>query len=97
MEGSGKMLVTAVGLNSQTGIIYQLLGAAKEEKQSKDKIKKNKEKGILILFSSNIEGTLIFKILLFKNNFFSKFIPKLKHTKVKRFILNICCICFIIC
>lgn len=29
MEGSGKMLVTAVGVNSQTGIIMTLLGAAK--------------------------------------------------------------------
>lgn len=29
MEGSGKMLVTAVGVNSQTGIIMMLLGAAK--------------------------------------------------------------------
>jgi hypothetical protein len=26
MEGSGKMLVTAVGLNSQSGIIFSLLG-----------------------------------------------------------------------
>lgn len=31
MEGSGKMLVTAVGINSQAGIIFTLLGAAKEE------------------------------------------------------------------
>ncbi|TMS39299.1 hypothetical protein L596_005847 [Steinernema carpocapsae] len=29
MEGSGKMLVTGVGVNSQTGIIMTLLGAAK--------------------------------------------------------------------
>lgn len=29
MEGSGKMLVSAVGVNSQTGIIMTLLGAAK--------------------------------------------------------------------
>ncbi|TMS39882.1 hypothetical protein L596_006341 [Steinernema carpocapsae] len=29
MEGSGKMVVTAVGVNSQTGIIMTLLGAAK--------------------------------------------------------------------
>jgi len=27
MEGSGKMVVTAVGLNSQSGIIFALLGA----------------------------------------------------------------------
>ncbi|VDK89569.1 unnamed protein product [Litomosoides sigmodontis] len=29
MEGSGKMVITAVGMNSQTGIIMTLLGAAK--------------------------------------------------------------------
>lgn len=31
MEGSGKMVVTAVGLNSQSGIIFALLGATAEE------------------------------------------------------------------
>uniref|UniRef100_A0A8C7U0I6 Calcium-transporting ATPase n=1 Tax=Oncorhynchus mykiss TaxID=8022 RepID=A0A8C7U0I6_ONCMY len=31
MEGSGKMLVTAVGENSQTGIIFALLGASEED------------------------------------------------------------------
>ncbi|XP_039264361.1 plasma membrane calcium-transporting ATPase 2-like isoform X2 [Styela clava] len=36
MEGSGKMLVTAVGVNSQTGIIFSLLGASEESKK-KDK------------------------------------------------------------
>uniref|UniRef100_H3C883 Calcium-transporting ATPase n=1 Tax=Tetraodon nigroviridis TaxID=99883 RepID=H3C883_TETNG len=30
MEGSGKMVVTAVGVNSQTGIIFTLLGASEE-------------------------------------------------------------------
>lgn len=35
MEGSGRFLVTAVGLNSQTGIIMSLLGAAKEKKNEK--------------------------------------------------------------
>ncbi|XP_047540844.1 plasma membrane calcium-transporting ATPase 2 isoform X4 [Vanessa atalanta] len=37
MEGSGKMLVTAVGVNSQAGIIFTLLGAAvdKQEKEIK--------------------------------------------------------------
>lgn len=28
MEGSGKMVVAAVGINSQTGIIFSLLGAS---------------------------------------------------------------------
>ena len=29
MEGSGRMVVTAVGLNSQSGIIFQLLTGVK--------------------------------------------------------------------
>ncbi|XP_062977268.1 plasma membrane calcium-transporting ATPase 2 isoform X2 [Elgaria multicarinata webbii] len=37
MEGSGKMLVTAVGVNSQTGIIFTLLGAGEEGEEKKDK------------------------------------------------------------
>ncbi|KAF1403225.1 UNVERIFIED_CONTAM: Plasma membrane calcium-transporting ATPase 1, partial [Eudyptes pachyrhynchus] len=35
MEGSGKMVVTAVGVNSQTGIIFTLLGAGGEEEEEK--------------------------------------------------------------
>uniref|UniRef100_A0A8C7MVH2 Calcium-transporting ATPase n=1 Tax=Oncorhynchus kisutch TaxID=8019 RepID=A0A8C7MVH2_ONCKI len=31
MEGSGKILITAVGVNSQTGIIFTLLGAGEDE------------------------------------------------------------------
>ncbi|XP_072945770.1 plasma membrane calcium-transporting ATPase 2 isoform X3 [Epargyreus clarus] len=50
MEGSGKMLVTAVGVNSQAGIIFTLLGAAvdkqeKEIKQMKKEAKKQQKKG----------------------------------------------------
>ncbi|XP_054664604.1 plasma membrane calcium-transporting ATPase 3 isoform X4 [Grus americana] len=41
MEGSGKMVVTAVGVNSQTGIIFTLLGAGGEEEEEK-KEKKGK-------------------------------------------------------
>lgn len=50
MEGSGKMVVTAVGVNSQTGIIFTLLGASEEgdgdseEKAERDKRKKEKKK-----------------------------------------------------
>lgn len=45
MEGSGKMLVTAVGVNSQAGIIFTLLGAAVDEQEAE--IKKMK-KGTLV-------------------------------------------------
>ncbi|KAM3610105.1 uncharacterized protein V6R79_025435 [Siganus canaliculatus] len=53
MEGSGKMVVTAVGVNSQTGIIFTLLSAGedgdgdkkKEERKKKEKkSKKTKNK-----------------------------------------------------
>ncbi|XP_054717080.1 LOW QUALITY PROTEIN: plasma membrane calcium-transporting ATPase 2-like [Uloborus diversus] len=37
MEGSGKMVVAAVGPNSQAGIIFTLLGAAKSEEHSGQK------------------------------------------------------------
>lgn len=44
MEGSGRMLVTAVGVNSQTGIIFTLLGAGDVEEDGKEKKGKwNKE------------------------------------------------------
>lgn len=41
MEGSGKMVVSAVGLNSQTGIIFTLLGASENDEEKK--VKKSKE------------------------------------------------------
>ncbi|XP_026990857.1 plasma membrane calcium-transporting ATPase 1b [Tachysurus fulvidraco] len=48
MEGSGRILVTAVGLNSQTGIIFALLGAGDDEgvdeKERKKKKKEEKKK-----------------------------------------------------
>ncbi|CAB3385776.1 Hypothetical predicted protein [Cloeon dipterum] len=43
MEGSGKMLVTAVGVNSQAGIIFTLLGAAVDEQEAEAKKRKKGE------------------------------------------------------
>jgi len=49
MEGCGRMLVTAVGVNSQAGIIFCLLGATTEDsdekKEKKPKKKKSKTPG----------------------------------------------------
>ena len=42
MEGSGKMLVCAVGINSQAGIIMSLLGAAVEDVENQEKERKKK-------------------------------------------------------
>lgn len=58
MEGSGKMVVVAVGVNSQAGIIFTLLGAAQEEK-SKDK-KKSKDEGICRI-ASEAGSSLLFR------------------------------------
>jgi len=33
MEGSGKMVVVAVGVNSQSGIIFALLGASQDAEE----------------------------------------------------------------
>uniref|UniRef100_A0A8C5T1G6 Calcium-transporting ATPase n=1 Tax=Laticauda laticaudata TaxID=8630 RepID=A0A8C5T1G6_LATLA len=41
MEGSGRMVVTAVGINSQTGIIFTLLGASEGDEEKKAKKGKN--------------------------------------------------------
>ncbi|XP_042195747.1 plasma membrane calcium-transporting ATPase 2 isoform X5 [Callorhinchus milii] len=43
MEGSGRMVVTAVGVNSQTGIIFTLLGASSEEEEKKEKKAKKQD------------------------------------------------------
>ncbi|XP_059687072.1 plasma membrane calcium-transporting ATPase 4 isoform X13 [Gavia stellata] len=46
MEGSGRMVVTAVGINSQTGIIFTLLGAGEGDEEKKvKKGKKSKKTG----------------------------------------------------
>lgn len=44
MEGSGRMVVSAVGLNSQTGIIFTLLGASENDEEKKVKKSKTPEK-----------------------------------------------------
>lgn len=50
MEGSGKMIVTAVGVNSQAGIIFTLLGAAVDEQE--EVIKKMKKGMWQFVFSN---------------------------------------------
>ncbi|XP_060087384.1 plasma membrane calcium-transporting ATPase 4 isoform X4 [Heteronotia binoei] len=43
MEGSGRMVVTAVGINSQTGIIFTLLGAGEGDEEKKIKKAKTQD------------------------------------------------------
>ncbi|XP_061491134.1 plasma membrane calcium-transporting ATPase 1-like [Rhineura floridana] len=45
MEGSGKMVITAVGMNSQTGIILALLGVGEDNKKANQTDKKHKKLG----------------------------------------------------
>ncbi|XP_056300703.1 plasma membrane calcium-transporting ATPase 1-like [Pseudoliparis swirei] len=68
MEGSGKMLVTAVGENSQSGIIFKLLAAGKDggadaeekakkaKKKEKEKKKKKDKKGANLVQNFNEDG-----------------------------------------
>lgn len=49
MEGSGKMLVLAVGEHSQTGMIFKLLGATKEEDGDEKKTVKNKKESMCMI------------------------------------------------
>ncbi|MGH0124650.1 UNVERIFIED_CONTAM: hypothetical protein FKN15_036723 [Acipenser sinensis] len=44
MEGSGRMVVTAVGVNSQSGIIFTLLGAGEGEEEEEEKKEKKAKK-----------------------------------------------------
>lgn len=56
MEGSGKMVVTAVGVNSQAGIIFTLLGAAVDEQEQAIKKMKKGELAVdvSLLFSNSL-------------------------------------------
>ena len=47
MEGSGKVVVTAVGINSQAGIIFTLLGAVEDAANKEDKKRKKEGKNII--------------------------------------------------
>ncbi|KAF4531643.1 hypothetical protein B566_EDAN006574 [Ephemera danica] len=52
MEGSARMLVTAVGINSKAGIIYTLLGATQDKKKGK----KEDESSNSSTFGGSTEG-----------------------------------------
>jgi magnesium-transporting ATPase (P-type) len=66
MEGSGKFLVTAVGVNSQSGIIFTLLGQANKDDAPPPPKKSSKEGRMYYLlklcihFLSKQSKTLIF-------------------------------------
>lgn len=72
MEGSGKMLVTAVGINSQAGIIFTLLGAAVD--QQEEEMKKQRKGKLLDLVQTlcSYKNTFL-KIVYFFTLLFLKF------------------------
>jgi len=55
MEGSGKMLVLAVGEHSQTGMIFKLLGAAKEDEQNEKKTTNKKKENSAAAASADVD------------------------------------------
>lgn len=67
MEGSGKMVVAAVGVNSQAGIIFTLLGAAVDEHEAEEKKRKKGERprhffiAVYKLYSHILADRVIFK------------------------------------
>ena len=50
MEGSGKMLVLAVGEHSQTGMIFKLLGATKEDEEGDKKGGDHKKESMYTIY-----------------------------------------------
>uniref|UniRef100_A0A8C3KIK8 Calcium-transporting ATPase n=1 Tax=Calidris pygmaea TaxID=425635 RepID=A0A8C3KIK8_9CHAR len=58
MEGSGRMVVTAVGINSQTGIIFTLLGAGEGDEEKK--VKKGEDiSGALESYTKTQDGVAL--------------------------------------
>lgn len=80
MEGSGRMVVTAVGVNSQTGIIFTLLGAGTEEEE-----KKEKKGQLLVLINHLLFINLLHRI------FFSAVILRLLRY-LSFFLFGQCCL-----
>ncbi len=58
MEGSGKMVVAAVGVNSQAGIIFALLGATQDDKKD---AKENDGKSVFVSPLSALQTDREFK------------------------------------
>uniref|UniRef100_A0A8C7YE30 Calcium-transporting ATPase n=1 Tax=Oryzias sinensis TaxID=183150 RepID=A0A8C7YE30_9TELE len=66
MEGSGRMVVSAVGLNSQTGIIFTLLGASEHDEEKKVKKSKKRKPGLCSKKThSNVSSLCLFSTGLF--------------------------------
>ena len=58
MEGTGKVIVTAVGVNSQAGIIFTLLGAVEDAASEEDK-KRQKKGNVILIHGSFYKATFL--------------------------------------
>ncbi|XP_026474494.1 plasma membrane calcium-transporting ATPase 2 isoform X4 [Ctenocephalides felis] len=88
MEGSGKMLVTAVGVNSQAGIIFTLLGAAVDQQEQEiKKMKKGDEEAGPVTGNSHLSSPAQTKTALqeveHENHVESAPVPSEGHKKEK--------------
>ncbi|XP_040596954.1 plasma membrane calcium-transporting ATPase 4-like, partial [Mesocricetus auratus] len=61
MEGSGWMVVTAVGINSQTGVIFTLLGASEEDEKENKKRAKTQDGAALAIQPLNSQEDIDFE------------------------------------
>lgn len=78
MEGSGRMVVTAVGINSQAGIIFTLLGAAADQQEADAKQRK---KGDTLAASALLLLLFFFSLLTrFPSIRPPKFVIRVEHT-----------------
>ena len=57
MEGTGKVIVTAVGVNSQAGIIFTLLGAVEDAASEEDKKRQKKGNNVILIHESFFKAT----------------------------------------
>lgn len=76
MEGSGKMLVTAVGINSQAGIIFTLLGAAVDQQEEEIK-KQRKGKVFNFVITGYSYKNIFLLVIYFITSLFIKYETKI--------------------
>lgn len=66
MEGTGKMVVTAVGVNSQTGIIMTLLGAARSA-EDEERRERRRGKNYMLCLEVINESEIFFRLCSARN------------------------------
>lgn len=87
MEGSGRMVVTAVGINSQAGIIFTLLGAAADQQEADAKQRK---KGDTLVASALFGSWFYIDVRLFLDSIVSAtfHLSKTKHNSMCPYLVH---------